>query len=163
MLVVVDALAHVIGLVVELALVGLGEMAVVLGHVLLFVVLQALLTFFQVCGLARGQLTALDPVGNPVLLAGFAAIDLVDPRMSGIDLVCARTGSVAVLRSRGSDEHQTTDCQDGEKLRDSIAHERRTPNREFRSVSYERWVTKVQVRSGLMARYWQFDSERLNR
>ena len=127
MLIVVDALAHVIGFAVELALVGLGEMAVVLGHVFLFVVLQMLLTFFQVRGLPRGQLTVLNPVGNPVLLASFAAIDLVDPRVSGIDLVCARAGSVAVLRSRRSDEHQTADCQDREELRDSSAHERRTP------------------------------------
>src|SRR5208337_420155 len=114
MLVLVDFGALTVGFLVELLLVLLGEVAVVLGHISLFVVLQTLLALFQVGSLPRRQLVVLDAVGNAVLLVLFALIDLIDPRMAGINLARAGAGSVAVLGlSRGStDSHQTTHCQD---------------------------------------------------
>src|ERR1700757_4279820 len=55
----VDALAHIVGLVVELALVFLGEMAVVFGHILLFVTLQPLFAVLQVRRLSGCKLAIL--------------------------------------------------------------------------------------------------------
>ena len=51
-LVGVDAAAEMIGLAVELALVLLGQMAIVLRHVTLLVVLKALFAFFKPRGLS---------------------------------------------------------------------------------------------------------------
>lgn len=42
----IDALAHVVGFVIELALVLLREMAIILSHIALFVILQALFSPF---------------------------------------------------------------------------------------------------------------------
>lgn len=100
MLVSGDAAAHAIGLAIELALILLGEMAVVLGHIFLFVVLQALFASFEVCGLPGRELAALHAIGDAGLLTGFAAVDLIDPWMSGIVLACASAGSFRAL-SRG--------------------------------------------------------------
>jgi len=114
MFVVRDALAHAIGFMVELALVALGEVAVVLRHVSLFVVLQALFAAFEARRLSRLELAVLYAIGNAVLLVRFALIDLIDARMAGIDLSSAGARSVAGLGlSRGrSDQHQTACCQD---------------------------------------------------
>ena len=113
-LVFVDSVAHVVRFPVELALILLGEVAIVGGHVFLFIVLQALLTTFQTGGLSGLQLPVLHTVGDAVLLIGFTPIHLVDARMAGIDLSRAGSGSVAGLRlsSGRSDDHQTTHCQD---------------------------------------------------
>ena len=129
MFVFVDAVAHTIGFVVELTLVLLGQMAVVLGHVPLFVILQALLTTFQARGLSRSKLAILYAVGDAVLLVGFALINLVDARMAGIDLASTSTGSVVLLRSGGPEQHQPTHCKDCERLADCV-HERVNPRRE---------------------------------
>jgi hypothetical protein len=114
MLIVVDALAHAIGFTIELALVLLREVAVVLGHIALLIVLQALLAALQTGGLTGLQLAILDAVGNAVLLTRFPTVHLIDPRMAGIDLSSAGAGSVAVLRlSRGGpDCQQTARCKD---------------------------------------------------
>jgi hypothetical protein len=87
-----DARAHVIRFAIELPLILLGQVAVVLRHIALFVVLQALLTAFEMSGLTRSQLTVLDAVRDAILLVGLATIYLIHARMSGIDLVraCAR-------------------------------------------------------------------------
>src|ERR1051326_2677957 len=77
-LVLRDALAHVVSFTVKLALIFLGEMAVVFGHIFLFVMQQALFTLFEMCGLLGRQLTALCAIRNAGLLTGFAAVDLVD-------------------------------------------------------------------------------------
>jgi len=129
-LVFVDALAHVVGFLVELALVLLGQMAVVLGHVSLFIVLQTLLAPFETRGLSRRQFVVLHAVGDAVLLVLFALIDLVDARMSGIYLACAGPGSVVLLGSGGSKEHQTTHCKDCQRLHDFIGHVRVNPREE---------------------------------
>ncbi len=86
-----DAIAHVIGLAVELALVLLGEMTVIFRHVFLFVVLQTLFTVFQTRRLSGRELAVLNAVGDAVLLTGLAAVDLVHARMTRIDL--PRSGS----------------------------------------------------------------------
>ncbi|HUD63340.1 MAG TPA: hypothetical protein VMQ17_02120 [Candidatus Sulfotelmatobacter sp.] len=113
-LVLVDSLAHVVGFPVELALILLGEMAIVGSHVLFLVVLQALLTAFQTGGLSRRQLPVLHSVRDAGLLIGFTSVHLVDARMAGIDLSRAGFGSVAGLGlpGGGSGNHQTTHCQD---------------------------------------------------
>jgi hypothetical protein len=128
-LVFVDSLAHVIRFAVELALVLLGEVAVILGHVSLFIVLQTLLAPLQARGLPRRQPPVLDAVGDAILLVGFTPINLVDSRVAGIDLARAGAGRIAVLglSSGGSERHQTAHCQDCEGLRDSIRHARVNP------------------------------------
>src|SRR5271165_1154341 len=95
-LIFVNLVALAIGFAVELALVLLGQVSVVLGHVRLFVVLQALFAALQVRGLSRRQLVVLHAIGDAVLLVLFPLVDLVDARMAGIDL--ARTGAGSVLR-----------------------------------------------------------------
>jgi len=81
-----DAVAHMIGFAIELALVLLCEMTIVLGHESLLVILQAFLATLEPAGLCRRELAIFNAVGDSFLLIGFAAIDLVDARMSGIDL-----------------------------------------------------------------------------
>ena len=53
MLILVDRLADTVLLTVDAALLGLGEMAVVLRHIFLFAVLDAGFTLFEVGGLLR--------------------------------------------------------------------------------------------------------------
>ena len=112
MFVSVDALAHVVGLMIELALVFPGEMSVVLGHIALFVILQALFAALQARSLPGRELTVFYPVGNATLLVGFTSVDLIHARMAGIDLACTGAGSVLSLRSGRSNNHQTTHCKD---------------------------------------------------
>lgn len=113
MLVGSDALAHVVCLAIELALILLGEMAVVLGHIFLFVILQPLFAALEAGGLSGRQLSVLHAIGDPILLIGLASIDLIHARVPGINLTSAGAGSVAGLglSSGGSDNHQTTHCQ----------------------------------------------------
>jgi hypothetical protein len=65
-LVLVNTLAHVIRSAIEMALVLFGQMAVVLRHVLLFVVLKPLFAALQALGFPRRELTTLNAVGNAV-------------------------------------------------------------------------------------------------
>lgn len=81
-----DAGAHMIRFAIELALVFLCEMTIVLGHKSLLVILQAFFATLQPPRLCGRELAILDTVRDSFLLVGFAAIDLVDARMSGIDL-----------------------------------------------------------------------------
>ena len=69
MLVAMDAFAEAVFLAVQLRLVLLGEVAVVLGHVLGFALLKAGFAFFDARGFTCRQLAALDAFGNAVLLA----------------------------------------------------------------------------------------------
>ena len=92
-----DARAHVIGFAIELALVLLGEMAVVFGHIAFLIFLQALFTAFQTTGFTRRELPILYAIGDTLLLIGFAVIDLVHARMSGIDSPRSGSGCFAVL------------------------------------------------------------------
>ncbi len=102
--VVVDPFAHVVGFMVELVLILLGEMAVVSSHITFFVVLQALLAVLQAGGLSRLQLSVLNSVGDPILLIGFASVDLIHARMAGVDLARTGAGRVALrLSSSGCD------------------------------------------------------------
>lgn len=92
-----DARAHAIGFAIELALVPLGEVAVVFGHIALLISLQAFFTAFQTTGFPRRELPILYAIPDTPLLVGFAAIDLVHARMSGIDPPRSGSGCVAVL------------------------------------------------------------------
>jgi len=130
MLVFVDALAHVVGFFVELVLVLLGQVAVILGHVALFIVLQALLAAFEVGGLTRSEFAVLDPVRDAVLLIGFAAVDLVDTRVPGIDLAGTGSGSIGLGLSKGrSNDHQTADSHCEQRRLDHV-HARVNPRGE---------------------------------
>ena len=127
MLIFVDALAHVVGFTVELALILFGQVAVVLGHIALFVPLQARFASLEVGGLTRGKLAVLHAVGDAILLAGFAAVDLIDARVAGINFVSAGAGSVVLLSCGGSDRNQTTYSQDEQGLRKLVVHESVNP------------------------------------
>ena len=107
---------------VELALILFRQMAIVFGHIFLLVILQALLALFEMRGLSGLQLAILNSIGDSILLIRFAAIDLVDARMTGIDLPGSGARSVGLLRSGGTDEHQTTHCKDCERLCDFVGH-----------------------------------------
>jgi len=86
-----------IGFAIELALVLLGEMTVVLGHESLLVILQAFFATLQPARLCGRELAILDAVCDSFLLIGFTAIDLVDARMSRIDLSRSSARSVSSL------------------------------------------------------------------
>ena len=104
MLVFVDGFANAVLTPVEMILLSLRQVPVILGHVALLLVLNALFAPFQMRSLSRRQLTVLYAVRNAILLVGFAAIDLVHARMARIDL--SRTG--LRLCSSGPNKHQTT-------------------------------------------------------
>ncbi len=91
MLVFVDALADPILLTIDPFLLRLGEMAVVLRHVLLFTLLYTGLALLEVGRLLRIQFPALDAVPNPPLLVLLALVYFIDPWMAGIDNARART------------------------------------------------------------------------
>ena len=112
MLVLVDALAHVVRFVIELALILRRKMAIVFGHIFLFIILQALFAAFQPSRFSRRELAALYAVANPVLLVLFALIDLIHARMTRIDIAGSGASSVVLLRSSGSDIHQATRRKD---------------------------------------------------
>jgi hypothetical protein len=95
-LVVVDALVHVVGFVIELFLVFLREMPVVGGHIFLFVVLQAGFSVLEVRSLGGRDFAAADSIRDTFLLMGFAAVHLVYARMTGIDDTCSGSGVVVV-------------------------------------------------------------------
>jgi hypothetical protein len=89
--VLVDRLADAVLLAVDASLLGLREMTVVRRHIFLFAVLDARLTLFEVGGLLRAQLAALDAIGNAPLLVFFALVDLIHTRMARIN--DARSGA----------------------------------------------------------------------
>lgn len=92
-----DARAHAIGFAIQLALVLLGEVAVVFGHIAFFIILQAFFTALQTTGFTRREFPILYAIGDTLLLIGFAVIDLVHAGMSGIDSTGAGSGCFAVL------------------------------------------------------------------
>ncbi len=118
MLVFVDGLAHAVLSLVEVLLLSLGQMSVVRGHVFLFGLLNVRFAFFDTRSLSRRERAVLHAIGDSVLLVRLAAIDLVDARMTWIDL--SRTS--LRLCSSGPNKHQTTRCQNYERLRDCIDH-----------------------------------------
>ncbi len=107
MLVFVDAFAHPILPVVEVSLLSLGQVTIVRGHVLFFLVLNALFALFQTRSLSGRELAALDAIPDALLLIGFAAVNFVHAGMTRIDL--SRTS--LRLSSGGANKHQTTHCQ----------------------------------------------------
>ena len=113
-LVFVDLPAGLVLLLVELLLLGLGEVTIVSGHISLLLVLGSLFAIFQVRGLSRRQGSVLLAIGDAVLLILLAAIHFVDARMTRIDDSRSGAGCVAVLglSSGGANRYQTTHCQD---------------------------------------------------
>ena len=111
-LVFVDALAHVVGFVIELALILRSEVTIVLRHIFLFVILQPLFAAFQTPRFARRELAALYAVRDPVLLVLFALVDLIHARMTRVDIAGSGTSGVVLLCSSGSDIHQATRRKD---------------------------------------------------
>ncbi len=114
MLVFVNLLAGFVLFFVELLLLGFGQVTIVSGHVGFFLVVDVLLAIFQMRSLPRGQSTVLFAIGDAILLVLLAAIDLVNARMTGIDLSRACAGCVAVLgMSRGdANKHKASHCKD---------------------------------------------------
>jgi hypothetical protein len=129
-LILVDALAHVIGFTIQLSLVLLREMAIVLGHVLLLIVFQALFATLEPLRFSWSKVPALHAIGDTVLLVLFSLIDFVDARMTGIDDPWSRTRRIVLLCNRRSHEHQTTDRKDCERLTDCVRHARLNPREE---------------------------------
>lgn len=114
MLIFIDLLARTVLFPVELFLLALGQMTVVSRHIGLLLVLDILFAIFQARSLAGRQRTVFHAIRDPVLLVRLAAINFVDARMTWINLARARAGRVAVLglSSGGTNQHQTTHCQD---------------------------------------------------
>src|ERR1700674_4179836 len=112
-LILVDALADAVLLTIDPFLLGLGEVAVVLRHVLLFVVLHAGLALLEMRCLLRIQFPALHAVANTPLLVLLPSVHFIDARMAGIDNARARSRSSSCGLSRGgASEHKSPDCQD---------------------------------------------------
>ena len=107
MLVFVDGLAHAVLALVETLLLSLGQVTVVSRHVSFLLVLNALFALFQMRSLFWRELASLGAIRDALLLIGFAAIDLIDARMTRIDL--SRTS--LWLSRGGANKHQTTYCQ----------------------------------------------------
>src|SRR5579872_4036376 len=122
MLVGSDSIAHAIGFAIELALVLLREMAVVLRHVALLVILKALFTSFEARGLSGPELSVLYAVSDALLLPSFTAVDLVDTRVSGIDLACTSAGRVGVLSNGRPERNQATHRKNDKRLLEFILH-----------------------------------------
>ena len=101
MLVFVDGLAHAVLSLVEVLLLSLGQMSVVSGHVLLFGLLNVRFALFNMCSLSRRELAVLNPVGDALLLIGLTAVDLVDARMTRIDL-SRSTSPMVITGSSGT-------------------------------------------------------------
>ena len=113
----VDLAAGFVLFLVELVLLGLGQVTVVGGHIGLFLVLSFCFAILQVGSLSRRELVVLDAVGDAVLLVLLAGVHFVDTRMIGIDYARARAGGVVLglswsLSRGGANNHQTTRCQD---------------------------------------------------
>lgn len=81
----VDALADAVLLTIDPALLRLGEVAVVLGHISLFAILHIRLALFEVRRLLCAQFTAADAVRDALLLVLFASVDFIHTRMARID------------------------------------------------------------------------------
>jgi hypothetical protein len=84
-LVFVDALADPVLALIQVALFGLGQMAVMLRHVIGFLLLHAGLAPFQIGSLLRAQRAVVDAVGDTLLLILFAAVYLIYARVTRID------------------------------------------------------------------------------
>jgi len=114
MLVFVDLLAGTVLFAVELPLLGLGEVAIVGGHIRFLLVLDVLFFVFQIRSLSRRERAVLDAVRDAVLLVRLAGVNFVHAGMTRIDLPRSRAGCVAVLglSSGGANRQQTTHCQD---------------------------------------------------
>lgn len=107
-----DALADPVLLTIDAALLALGQMTVVLRHVGLFAVLHGGLAVLEIGRLLRVQLAAADAVGDALLLILFAAVDLINARMTGIDDARPRSGSGCGLSRGGTGDHKSPHCQD---------------------------------------------------
>src|ERR1700758_694441 len=101
-----------VGFMIERALIFLREMAIILSHIALFVILQTLFPALQMGSLTGREFIVLHAVGDSILLVGFTAVDLIHARIAGLDLARPGAGSVLSLRSGRSDNHQTTHCKD---------------------------------------------------
>ena len=96
LLVSVDLPAGLILLLVELPLLGLGQMTIVSGHISLLLVVDLLLPISQVSSLSRRQGAVPLAIGNAVLLIPLTRIDFVDAWMIRINHSRSRAGYVAV-------------------------------------------------------------------
>src|SRR5215467_2777820 len=126
-LILVDAFAHAIGFAIQLALVLFGQVAVVLDHVLLLLILQSLFATLQPLCFSGSKSAAFHTIGDAVLLVLFPLVDLVDARMSRIEDPGTRTRSIVLLGNCRCDEDQTTEGEDCKRLADCVRHARLNP------------------------------------
>lgn len=92
-----DGAADAVLLTIQAALLGLGQVAVVLRHVPLFAVLQVGFPGLKTRSLPGIQGAVPHAIGNTPLLVTFAGVDFIHARMTGIDY----TRAGALLRSGG--------------------------------------------------------------
>ena len=109
-----DSPADAILLPVNPALFRLSEVTVVSSHVFLFARLHAGFAVLQTASLLWAQGSILDPVGDTILLASFATVHLVHPRMARIDNAWSSAcgGRSWGLSNGGTGKQQPCDCQD---------------------------------------------------
>ena len=88
-----DFVVNVVLEAIEVSLLLLRQVAVILGHVALFLILNTGLFSFQMSGPPRSYLAILDFVADFFLLILFAAVHFIDTRMAGVDVsgACARS------------------------------------------------------------------------
>lgn len=83
-LIAMNAAADAIFAVVQVALLGFGQMSVVSRHIFPLRLLQLGFAFFQMRRFFRAQRAVADATSNALLLTSFAAVDLVDARVARI-------------------------------------------------------------------------------
>lgn len=97
---------------VELLLFALRKVTVMGRHISFLLVLDVLLPILQMRRLTWSQRTIPDAIGDAILLVRLPAINLVNARMSRVDLPRPRPGSILSLSRGGTKRKKTTHCQD---------------------------------------------------
>jgi len=112
-LVFIDAPADAILAAIQMALFGLCQMAVVLRHVSLLLLLHAGVTALQIGSFLRTQRSVVDAVGDPLLLIRLASGHFIYARVTRIDDTWSSArGCGCSLSSGGADDHQPPYCKD---------------------------------------------------
>jgi hypothetical protein len=92
----------------------LSQVAVVRGHVFPLPRLQAGFTVFQAAGFLRAQGAVPDPVGDAMLLPGFAMVYLIYAGMARIDNAWSSARGGSGLGKGGTGKHQPSDSENQE-------------------------------------------------
>ena len=101
--------ARPILLAIDLRLLGLRQTPIMRRHIALLFLDDMVLLLFQFPCLFRSQLTALDPIGNTILLTLFAGIHFVHSRMIRVINSGACALGVGVLGEARNGKHSAKD------------------------------------------------------